>query len=129
MNVEQELERFLEEGGNVYEFHRENSWYPIQLKDDAEAIKNAECNPGTLKVVNAVTRKEVWSQLPLHQSKIIEDVMSDLLAEQGKIIERLKVELSNLGARVLEWFPKDRFKDTDLGTALERSEQLLKELK
>lgn len=36
----------------VYMFHRADMWYPIELHDDADAIKNAECNPGTTKVEN-----------------------------------------------------------------------------
>jgi 8-oxo-dGTP diphosphatase len=55
----------------VYEFHRKNSWYPIQLKDDAEAIKNAENNPGTLKVINAVTRKVVWPLPSIKQEYVL----------------------------------------------------------
>lgn len=36
----------------LYIFYRGNNWYPIGLKDDADAISNARCNPGTTKVTN-----------------------------------------------------------------------------
>lgn len=34
----------------IYIFHREEGWYPLELENDQEAITNALCNPGTLKV-------------------------------------------------------------------------------
>ena len=34
----------------TYIFHREEGFYFIDLKDDADAIANAECNEGTLRV-------------------------------------------------------------------------------
>jgi hypothetical protein len=45
----------------LYTFHRANGFYPLCLRDDDEAIRNAFCNPGTLKVVNEMTRKVVWT--------------------------------------------------------------------
>lgn len=46
---------------NIYIFFRDDMFYPIELKDDASAKRNAEINPGTLKVENAVTREVVWT--------------------------------------------------------------------
>ena len=43
-----------------YIFVRLEGFYPIELMDDAEAIRNAECNPGTVKVLNALTECVVW---------------------------------------------------------------------
>jgi hypothetical protein len=37
----------------IYIFFRaDDGWYPITLADDADAIRNAEYNPGTVKVEN-----------------------------------------------------------------------------
>lgn len=47
-------------GGTVYTFHRADGFYPITLKSDERAVANAECNPGTLRVVNEITGKTVW---------------------------------------------------------------------
>lgn len=47
-------------GGIPYIFHRKDGWYPLQLESDFEARENAECNPGTLKVVNGLTEEVVW---------------------------------------------------------------------
>jgi hypothetical protein len=44
----------------LYIFHRLGGWYPLELKDDDTARKNAELNPGTLKVEIARTKKIVW---------------------------------------------------------------------
>ncbi len=44
----------------VYIFHRKDGWYPLELPSDSGACENAECNPGTVRVVNAVTGKQVW---------------------------------------------------------------------
>lgn len=49
-------------GGIPYTFHREEGWYPLQLGSDFEARANAECNPGTLKVVNELTQETVFEQ-------------------------------------------------------------------
>ena len=39
---------------NTYIFHREHDgkpfWYPVELKDDDDAVRNAHHNRGTLKV-------------------------------------------------------------------------------
>lgn len=43
-----------------YVFFREGMFYPINMKDDADAIVNAECNPGTLRVED-VSGRVVWS--------------------------------------------------------------------
>ncbi|WP_376960071.1 hypothetical protein ABNQ39_20385 [Azospirillum sp. A26] len=45
---------------SLYTFHREGHFYPLVLGSDAEAIANAKCNPGTLKVVNELTGATVW---------------------------------------------------------------------
>jgi hypothetical protein len=47
-------------GGIPYTFIREDGFYPLVLKDDADAIANAKCNPGTLKVVNELTGEAVY---------------------------------------------------------------------
>jgi hypothetical protein len=45
----------------TYIFHREGGkWYPLELRDNADAKANAECNPGTVKVTNAKTKEVVW---------------------------------------------------------------------
>lgn len=44
----------------IYLFHRAEGFYPIGLEDDADAIANAKCNNGTLKVENAITGETVW---------------------------------------------------------------------
>jgi len=36
--------------GRLYTFHRAEGWYPLELEDDEDARKNAEFNPGTLRV-------------------------------------------------------------------------------
>lgn len=51
-------------GGNIYTFHRKDGFYPLQLNSDDEAIANAKCNPGTLKVVNEITGETVFELLP-----------------------------------------------------------------
>jgi len=43
----------------VYIFYRANGFYPIELKDDKDAIENAECNAGTLKVTD-MNGKIIW---------------------------------------------------------------------
>lgn len=54
---------------NIYLFFRLNEetleefFYPIPLKDNKDAIANAHCNPGTIKVVNAITEEVVWENL------------------------------------------------------------------
>jgi hypothetical protein len=45
----------------TYIFHREDDyWYLIELYDDADAKINAEWNPGTVLVTNALTKEVVW---------------------------------------------------------------------
>lgn len=43
----------------IYIFHRADMWYPIELRDDEDAIANAKCNPGTTKVTDD-KNKIVW---------------------------------------------------------------------
>lgn len=40
----------------LYSFHRADGWYPVALRDDA----NAECNPGTIKVCREPSGRIVW---------------------------------------------------------------------
>jgi hypothetical protein len=46
----------------VYIFFRADMWYPIELKDDADAIANAAYNAGTTKVEDS-SGKVIW-ELP-----------------------------------------------------------------
>lgn len=46
----------------VYTFHREGGFYPLALGSDDEARQNAEWNPGTIKVVNEMTGRTVWTE-------------------------------------------------------------------
>ena len=34
----------------IYIFHRTEGWYSVDLRDDEDARKNAELNPGTVRV-------------------------------------------------------------------------------
>lgn len=43
----------------IYIFHRGDMFYPIELNDDNDAIKNAEHNKGTTKVTN-INDKVIW---------------------------------------------------------------------
>lgn len=45
----------------IYNFIRAEGFYPLELKNDKEAIANAECNEGTLKVENS-NGKTVWQK-------------------------------------------------------------------
>lgn len=57
----------LQEGKvSVYIFHRAEGFYLLELSDDAQAKANAECNPGTIKVVriDADREEEVWTASP-----------------------------------------------------------------
>ncbi len=45
-----------------YTFHRADGFYCLMLASDFEARENAECNPGTLRVINMVTKETVWEQ-------------------------------------------------------------------
>lgn len=40
----------------IYIFHRAEGFYPLSLGSDAEAIANAKCNPGTIKVTDSENR-------------------------------------------------------------------------
>lgn len=44
---------------NGYVFRREEGFYVVLLKDDADAVANAQCNPGTLRVEDLEGR-QVW---------------------------------------------------------------------
>ena len=46
----------------LYIFFREDMFYPIELKDDKDAIKSALYNRGTLKVEN-INGKIIWEKL------------------------------------------------------------------
>lgn len=45
----------------VYIFFREEGWYPVELRDDDDARRNAEHNLGTLRVEN-VAGDVIWRQ-------------------------------------------------------------------
>lgn len=45
----------------TYAFQRAEGWYLLELKDDNDARRNAEINPGTLKVTTKIGR-QVWTQ-------------------------------------------------------------------
>lgn len=47
-----------------YVFHRENAWYPLELKDDEDARVNAERNEGTVKVTREPEGVQVWPECP-----------------------------------------------------------------
>lgn len=42
-------------------FVRKDMFYPLEMGDDAEAIANAECSPGTVRVECALTGRVIWS--------------------------------------------------------------------
>ncbi len=44
---------------NIYIFQRQDGWYFLELKNDKEAVENAKCNPGTIKVTN-IKQKIIW---------------------------------------------------------------------
>lgn len=44
----------------VYAFHRDTHFYVLELKDDADACRNADCNPGTTKVTAEPEGRTVW---------------------------------------------------------------------
>ena len=45
---------------NIYTYHRQDGFYPIELVNDIEAAHHVLFNPGTLKVVNETTGKVVY---------------------------------------------------------------------
>lgn len=47
-------------GGIPYTFHRAEGFYPLMLESDESAKANGECNPGTLRVVNELTKDVVF---------------------------------------------------------------------
>lgn len=50
----------------TYIFFREDMFYPINLKNDEDAIANAECNAGTIRVED-VFGNVIWE---LDKSKL-----------------------------------------------------------
>ena len=48
-------------GMMLYTFQRAEGFYPIEFSSDKEALKNVECNPGTLKVVNQITGETIYN--------------------------------------------------------------------
>lgn len=48
----------------TYVFYRDEMFYMIDLMDDADAVANAECNPGTRRVESALTGETVWPDKP-----------------------------------------------------------------
>lgn len=61
MNTKEEvMEKLL---GKTYLFIRNEGFYPLEFEQgDAEAIANAECNPGTLRVVRCSDDVVIWSK-------------------------------------------------------------------
>jgi hypothetical protein len=53
-----------QQGLRIYIFFREGFFYPIGLRNDDDARKNALCNPGTTKVED-IDGRVVWA----HESK------------------------------------------------------------
>ena len=53
----------LGEEVNTYVFYRDEMFYMIELMDDADAVANAECNPGTRRVED-MRGNQVWSEKP-----------------------------------------------------------------
>jgi len=49
----------MHERKTPYIFFRKEGFYPIDMKDDADAKANAECNPGTLRVED-IHGRVVW---------------------------------------------------------------------
>lgn len=47
-------------GGIPYTFHRPEGFYPLMLDSDEIAKGHGECNPGTLRVVNELTKDVVY---------------------------------------------------------------------
>ena len=45
-----------------YTFHRKEGFYILEFSSDEEALANAECNPGTLEVVNEFTHKIIFKE-------------------------------------------------------------------
>lgn len=43
----------------IYVFFRDIGFYPLELLDDKQAVDNAECNPGTLRVED-IDGRVVW---------------------------------------------------------------------
>ena len=46
-----------------YVFYRDEMFYMIDLMDDADAVANAECNPGTRRVED-MNGNQVWPEKP-----------------------------------------------------------------
>lgn len=47
----------------TYVFYRDEMFYMIELMDDADAVANAECNPGTRRVED-MKGNQVWPEAP-----------------------------------------------------------------
>lgn len=47
----------------TYVFFRDEIFYMIDLADDADAVANAECNPGTRRVED-MRGNQVWPEKP-----------------------------------------------------------------
>ena len=72
---------------NVYAFHRENGWYPIEETSDDRITEHVARNPGTLRVVNQTTGKVVFDAevTPARKEQvrvIAEEVKQELAATQ-----------------------------------------------
>lgn len=49
------------QAGNIYIFFRDKMFYPLTLKDDEDARRNAEFNPGTTRVED-IDGNVIWRQ-------------------------------------------------------------------
>lgn len=47
----------------TYIFYRDDMFYMIELMDDADAVANAECNPGNRRVED-MRGNQVWPEKP-----------------------------------------------------------------
>jgi len=47
----------------TYVFYRDEMFYTLELIDDADAVANAECNPGTRRVEDTLGN-QVWPEKP-----------------------------------------------------------------
>jgi len=56
-----EMATELLERCRIYVFFRGDMFYPLELRDDADAVANAEYNPGTTRVEH-VSGRLVWGR-------------------------------------------------------------------
>lgn len=61
----------LTETTSVYMFFRAEGWYPIELYGDQDAIANALCNEGTIKVTDR-DGNIIWTAHPTDNANLID---------------------------------------------------------